>query len=142
MRKGWLLLAAGAIVATCVPARAATLVLVEGDITLGNPFGGVGGGISEIVADCDPDAPAQGVDGITFEVPGAARGKLATLDSSGPGAFDVDVYWYDANCRPRDEAMNERGKADETGTVPLDAVIGVVDLVAGANAHVKVSVQI
>lgn len=140
MRKGWFVLL---IVGLVTPARAATLVLVEGDITIGNPLGAIGGGASEIIADCDPDAPGQGFDGITFEVPAAARSKVATLTSTGPGAIDVDVYWYDANCRPDTAAsLRRRGTGNETGTIPADTVVGVVDLIIGANAHVKVSVAI
>jgi len=140
MRKGWFVLLVFALV---TPARAATLVLVEGDITIGNPLGAIGGGVSEIIADCDPDAPGQGFDGITFEVPAAARGQVATLTSTGPGAIDVDVYWYDANCRPDTSAsFRRRGVANESGPIPSDTVIGVVDLIVGADAHVKVSVAI
>ena len=140
MRKGWIALL---LVALVTPARAATLVLVEGDITIGNPLGAIGGGASEIIADCDPDADGQGIDGITFEVPEAARGRVATLTSSGPGAIDVDVYWYDANCRPDFEAsFTRRGPGNESGPIPSDTVVGVVDLIVGANAHVRVAAAI
>lgn len=140
MRKGWI---AVLFVALVTPARAATLVLVEGDITIGNPLGAIGGGVSEIIADCEPDARGQGIDGITFEVPAVARGEVATLTVTGLGGIDADVYWYDARCRPDGEAsFTRRGPGNESGPIPLDTVIGVVDLIVGANAHVKVSVVI
>lgn len=128
---------------TVAPAQAAPVTLVEGEIAVGNPMGAIGGGISEIVADCDPGAPAQGIDGITFAVPAAARGKVATLSTSGPAGIDVDVYWYDANCRPDFGAsMTRRGTGNETGTIPVDTVVGVVDLIVGARAHVKVTAAV
>lgn len=143
MRKGLFALVALGLLAPAGLAHAETRVLVEDDLLVGNPLGAIGGGVSEIVADCDPDAQLQGIDGVTFAIPAAARGKAATLTSTGAGALDVDVYWYDERCRPDlDASFTRRGTGNETGTIPADAVVGVVDLIAGANAHVKVTATI
>jgi hypothetical protein len=139
--RWWLALAVLAIPA--MGDAATPMVLVEDDILLGNPGGAIGGGLSEIIADCDPSAGSQGIDGITFAVPTIARGELATLTTTGAAGIDADVYWYDANCRPDFEAsMDRRGTGNETGIIPLDTVVGVVDLIVGANAHVKVTVTV
>jgi hypothetical protein len=141
-RKSWLV-AACLLGGVLQPGWAATTTLVDDDILIGNPMGASFGGVSELVAFCDPDAPAQGVDGITFAVPPAARGKSVSLTTTGAAGLDADVYWYDQQCRAIGTgSLDQRGTGNETGTVPSNAHSGVVDLIAGAQAHVRLVVTL
>jgi hypothetical protein len=122
-------------------AQAEDVVMAEGMILVGNPNGAVLGGASEILEACNfGTGEFQGIDGIAFEVDVPALGKNAALATSGAAAIDADVYWYDSACGLiEDYSMAELGSANESGTVPLDAAYGVIDLIVGANADVRLT---
>ncbi|MFP5224056.1 MAG: hypothetical protein ACLGH3_00640 [Actinomycetota bacterium] len=130
-----------AFAAAPMAAQAEPVVLAEGNILVGNPNGAVTGGVTEILEACNfGTGELQGVDGIAFEVPVEALNRPAALATSGAAAIDVDVYWYDSACGLiEDFSMGTLGEANESGTVPADAAYGVVNLIIGADADVRLT---
>lgn len=139
MRK-CILAVAGLSAALAGAAHAEATVLAKGEIVVGNPVGALVGGVSEIMAVCGGDESFNGIDGIAFDVPPTLRGTGAKLVTVGDTALDADVYWYDSGCNLiEDYAMAEVAVVNENGTVPAEAVFGVVDLVLGAQADVTLT---
>lgn len=125
-----------ALIASAGLAQAATEVeIASGAISLGNPLGRNVGSAAEMWNNCGSDRRLDGVDGITFAVPAAARGRDAKLTTS-PASNDADVYWFDSNCRPVGQ-MDAAGTGNEAGSVPSTATSGAINLISGRDAQVK-----
>ena len=97
------------------------------------------GGITEaefvIFNTCASPPASQGVDGHVVELPedfGSGTGSLEVLGSDATGAYDLDVYFYDAGCSLMEPYMTDG--ADPSGAIPAGARWAVVDLLVGANA--------
>lgn len=97
------------------------------------------GGITEseftVVNTCASLPASQGVDGHVVELPEDFRMGTATMEvlgSDATGAYDLDVYFYDAGCALMEPYMTEG--ANPTGAIPPGATWAVVDLLVGANA--------
>lgn len=97
------------------------------------------GGVTEaeftIVNSCASLPSSQGVDGYVVELPEDFRSGTATLEvlgSDASGAYDLDVYFYDAGCGLMEPYMTDG--ADPSGAIPAGATWAVVDLLVGVNA--------
>lgn len=111
----------------------------SGTIAIPAPSSLVLGGVTEIeftIAHGCASLPAsQGVDGHVVEVPEEFRAGDATLEvlgSDATGAYDLDVYFYDAGCGLMEPYMTDG--VDPSGAIPPGAAWAVVDLLVGANA--------
>lgn len=85
---------------------------------------------------CASMPASQGLDGWVVELPEDFRNGIASMEVLGAdatGAYDLDVYFYDASCTwMRDVSL--LGGADESGPIPPGATWAFVSLFAGANA--------
>jgi hypothetical protein len=137
------LVLAACVLAICVPSLAhADDNTLTGNILVGDPVSGEIFGVSDIVASCDTTSPAQGIDGVVYDISDRAGQTVTLTAPSGPtGQNDVDAYFYGADCLPvGTENMAANGPDEiETGKVPADAVYLQVDLFTGANADFTVT---
>lgn len=111
----------------------------SGTMAVPAPTSLVIGGVSEaefvIVNECASLPVSQGFDGHVVELPEEFRTGTATLEvlgSDATGAYDLDVYFYDAGCALMEPYMTDG--ADASGAIPPGATWAVVDLLVGANA--------
>ncbi|HEX9823345.1 MAG TPA: hypothetical protein VGB51_02995, partial [Actinomycetota bacterium] len=102
------------------------------------------GGVSEILGECDPNSPADSVDGFAVPIPAEKRGDghvFRAVGTSEAGEYDIDVWFYDSSCALlSDGHLNtEAGipgavpvlKPDEQGPIPAAAAFAYVDLARG-----------
>ena len=88
-----------------------------------------------IANECASPPVSQGYDGHIVELPMDFRmggGTIEVLGSDTSGAYDLDVYFYDAGCALMEPYMREG--ADPTGAIPPGATWAAVELFVGANA--------
>ncbi|MGH3372782.1 MAG: carboxypeptidase regulatory-like domain-containing protein, partial [Nocardioidaceae bacterium] len=92
----------------------------EGTIAGGNPTGdNTGGGVTglEFSSECVYPPASQGLDGWVTKLPETFGDGLHQVRAEGTGpAHDLDLYFYDAQCRPTGSAASS--SADESGTLP------------------------
>ena len=89
----------------------------------------------EFVQTCAMPA-SQGVDGHVLELPEDFRlgtAQIEVLGADMTGAYDLDVYFYDASCALMGDYSLTAG-TDESGAIAPGASWVVVDLFVGANA--------
>jgi hypothetical protein len=134
MRRASILGLTGLLVLSLsLPAGADHAVFTRTDtVTVGNPASAEVGGVTEIVAPCDPAAPENGLDGIWYDIQGF-EAHTATL-TMGANA-DFDGWFYDASCTYIVDSSLAHGffGTTETAPVPAGAAYIIVDLYAGAN---------
>jgi hypothetical protein len=88
-----------------------------------------------IANECASAPVTQGVDGYVVEIPADFRSGTATVEVLGAdttGAYDLDVYFYDASCGLLEPYMTDG--ADASGAIPPGAAWAVIELFVGANA--------
>lgn len=89
------------------------------------------GGITENFASCSVDENFQGVDGWWIQLPSWAPGAQAQMTST---AIDMDVWFYDSNCRWIGDYVMATPEPNEEGTIPADAAWAIVYLYTGQDA--------
>lgn len=118
-------------------------VTMTGTILLGNPRSYHEGGITEIVAPCEPEHWANGIDGVWFAI-GEHQGKDARLRATDANAAlqDLDAWFYSDGCwaLPYSEMYQGGAGEEELGVVPEEAEFVVVDLFWGANAAFELTI--
>ncbi len=118
-----------------LPTAAAASQTFEGTITVGHPATGVGVGVTELAAACDPGSDLNGVDGHWYEVSTYASGTFVLTMAE---TLDADVWFYDANCTLIDHGEGAQGilGVTEIGTVPADADHAIVNGYMGTGSFV------
>ena len=92
------------------------------------------GGVTEVAGRCDPSSPANGVDGLIVPIPADKRDgthNLRSVGSGGGAPYDLNVYFYNAECVFMAGVSHNSTNPDELGSIPEGAAFGVVDLVSG-----------
>jgi LVIVD repeat len=93
------------------------------------------GGVTEVLGECDPASPANGIDGLIVPIPADKRDGthfLRSVGGAGSNApYDLNVYWYDASCAFMSGVSHNSTSPDEYGLIPEGASAGVIDLVTG-----------
>ncbi|HVM12265.1 MAG TPA: hypothetical protein VM638_07305, partial [Actinomycetota bacterium] len=113
--------------------------VARGFLKVGNPTSRLatpGGGVTELTGACKADAPTNDLDGMLVQIPTSKRDGTATIKAFGtgaPGAYDVDIWFYNANCAYlggiREEGQEIGG--DASGLILEGAAFAYVDLWAG-----------
>jgi hypothetical protein len=108
----------------------------EGLIAGSNPGGdNTGGGVTglEFSTECVYPPASQGLDGWVTKLPESFGDGLHQVKvvGTGPAPHDIDLYFYDARCRPTGDAAS--GSADEAGTLPSGTAYVVTHLWSGAG---------
>lgn len=115
----------------------------EGDIAGSNPFSSQVGGVTEndLAVNCEYPPESQGVDGWVFQLPdGFVVPAPFTVTGTSDAAYDLDVFFYDAECAFLSGTGVATENPDESGEVPGEAKYIVVDQFIGANTHVVLCV--
>jgi hypothetical protein len=113
----------------------------KGLVKVNNPTVTQVPGITETALErtCDPNTPANGVDGLIVPIPADKRDGTHTLRSVGSGGgapYDLNVYWYDKDCVFIGGVSHNSPNPDEFGSIPEGAAFGVIDLVTGPSMWV------
>lgn len=85
--------------------------------------------------ECSSPPTTQGFDAHIVELPMDFRlgtGRLEVIGDDTSGAYDMDVYFYDAGCGLVDPYMTD-GK-NPSGAIPAGATYAAIELFIGANA--------
>ena len=88
-----------------------------------------------VANECGAMPTTQGHDAWITEIPGEYSDGNATLEVKGAdatGAYDLDVYFYDAGCALMEPYLTDG--ADPAGAINAGAKWSVVTMAAGANA--------
>ena len=110
-------------------------VIDSGTIGVGNPVSDSvsGATMAEFEQTCTAPPASQGADGWVTEVPESfgdgAHQVVLKGDSAAP--YDLDVYFYDANCERTGSAAS--AAADESGTIPSGTRYVLAQLFLGAS---------
>lgn len=107
--------------------------VAKGLIKAPNPTVTTVPGATETLSGCDPDHPSNGADGLIVPIPADKRDGTHILRATGnaDAAYDLNVYWYDANCVFISGASLNSENPDEEGFIPEEAATGFIDLVTG-----------
>jgi hypothetical protein len=112
----------------------------EGLIKVNNPSVTQVPGITETALEqtCDPNTPANGMDGLIVPIPPELRDGTHLMRSVGNGdaPYNLNVYWYDAECTFIGGVSHNTENPDEYGHIPEGGAFGVIDLVTGPAMHV------
>ncbi|HVM12551.1 MAG TPA: hypothetical protein VM638_08785, partial [Actinomycetota bacterium] len=94
--------------------------LAAGKLTGPNPLvyeAGVGVTKTDFEENCEYSPRLNGLDGWVTKVPAGLAGKEMTVtDANGSLDYDLDLYFYDANCNLT--GMSESAGTEETGQIP------------------------
>jgi hypothetical protein len=117
----------------------------EGLIKVNNPAVTQVAGVTETALDqtCDPNTPANGVDGLIVPIPADKRDGTHMMRSVGNGdaPYDLNVYWYDAACEFMGGVSHNSTNPDEFGAIPEGGAYGVIDLVTGPSMYVYAQID-
>lgn len=117
----------------------------QGLVKVNNPAVTQVPGITETALEqtCDPQTPANGVDGLIVPIPADKRDGNHTLRSTGSadGAYDLNVYFYDEACVFIAGGSHNSTNPDEIGPIPEGAAFGVIDLVTGPPTYVYAQID-
>ncbi|MEA2433876.1 MAG: extracellular elastinolytic metalloproteinase [Actinomycetota bacterium] len=116
----------------------------EGAIRVAGPTGAALKGVTEaeftLANSCATPPVSQGHDGYVIELPAEYAMGTGTIEVKGAdttGAYDLDLYFYDAGCTLMDPYLTEG--ADPSGAINGGAKWAVVNLFVGANATFKLT---
>lgn len=111
----------------------------EGSLRAPAPTGLVLFGVTDaeflVVHECGTMPTLQGHDAWVFEIPAEYSDGRATLEVKGAdatGAYDLDVYFYDAGCALMEPYLTEG--TDPAGTINGGAKWAIATMPQGANA--------
>jgi hypothetical protein len=117
----------------------------QGLVKVNNPAVTTVPGITETALEqtCDPETPANGVDGLIVPIPADKRDgtHMFRAVGSADGPYDLNVYWYTEACTFLGGASLNSTEPDELGSIPEEAAYGVIDLVTGPPTYVYAQID-
>ena len=99
-----------------------------------NPTSDQFAGVSETVGECNPDSPADSLDGMAVPIPAGSRGEGHTIYARGTDetrAYDLDIWFYDSSCEFLAAGQFATAGDDEQGPIPANAAYAYIDLWVG-----------
>jgi hypothetical protein len=111
----------------------------KGSMRVAGPTGAALKGVTEaeftLANSCATPPVSQGHDGYVIEIPAEFQSGTATVEVKGSdstGAYDFDLYFYDAGCSLMDPYLTDG--TDPAGAINPGAKWAMVNLFVGANA--------
>ena len=116
----------------------------QGLVKVNNPAVNQVPGITETALEqtCDPETPANGLDGLIVPIPADKRDGNHIIRSTGSadGPYDLNVYFYTEGCVFISGASHNTGP-NEMGPIPEEGAFAVIDLVTGPPTYVYVQID-